>query len=386
VPDLRSALEAALVDRPEDLASHMAYADYLQEQGDPRGELIQVQLALEDPARPPEERQRLQQRESELIDAHLREWLGEIAYVLLDNESTIAEQGSNVYMLEYVGRGNDRFRFARGWLESLDLNDLNVALAEGLGRCPTIRLLQRLAIRHSDYDEVEETYQALAELAALDCVRSFTLGPDADHCHISGEGIAPVVAKMTRLEELYLYAHQVECNQVFALPMSNLRTLHVYHLQEYPLEVLASNPTLGNLVTLECYPHALEPGDERAYLQPESFRALVYSPHLRSLTRLRINQSDIGDGGVRDLIESGMLKRLRFLDLDNGRISDEGARLLAACPELRRLEVLRICGNQLSEQGIAALAATGVSLAAGGQHSAEAIAEEMQHLWEGDME
>jgi uncharacterized protein (TIGR02996 family) len=42
----RAALETALFDHPDDLATHMAYADLLREQGDPRGEFIQVQLAL----------------------------------------------------------------------------------------------------------------------------------------------------------------------------------------------------------------------------------------------------------------------------------------------------------------------------------------------------
>src|SRR5262249_2368564 len=45
---LREALEEAIFESPDDVASHAAYADYLQEQGDPRGEFIQVQLALED--------------------------------------------------------------------------------------------------------------------------------------------------------------------------------------------------------------------------------------------------------------------------------------------------------------------------------------------------
>ena len=48
--DLRTALEEALAANPDDVASHAAYADHLADLGDPRGELIQVQLALEDPS------------------------------------------------------------------------------------------------------------------------------------------------------------------------------------------------------------------------------------------------------------------------------------------------------------------------------------------------
>ena len=49
---LREALEEALAASPDDLASHMAYADWLSEQpakaDQARGEFVRVQLALED--------------------------------------------------------------------------------------------------------------------------------------------------------------------------------------------------------------------------------------------------------------------------------------------------------------------------------------------------
>src|SRR6516165_11926443 len=64
---LQRSLEEALVENPDDLAAHSAYADYLSEQGDPGGELIQVQLALEDAGRPAEERKQLRKREAELL-------------------------------------------------------------------------------------------------------------------------------------------------------------------------------------------------------------------------------------------------------------------------------------------------------------------------------
>src|SRR5262249_33957298 len=77
-----ASLEAALIENPDDLANHMAYADYLTEQGDPRGELIQVQLALEDASRSAAERKKLHQREEELLVRHGRQWLGEAGRVL----------------------------------------------------------------------------------------------------------------------------------------------------------------------------------------------------------------------------------------------------------------------------------------------------------------
>src|SRR5687767_13635824 len=98
---LRSALEDALVADPDDLAAHSAYADYLAEQGDPRGEFIQVQLALEDARLPPAERDQLQGRERELLTKHRREWLGPLA--------------TWVFSPEEEPRSFARFR--RGWVD-----------------------------------------------------------------------------------------------------------------------------------------------------------------------------------------------------------------------------------------------------------------------------
>src|SRR5260370_431792 len=70
ITPLQQSLEQALAENPDDLAAHSAYADYLMEQGDPRGELIQLQLALEDPKRPAPERKKLQQREAAALKKH----------------------------------------------------------------------------------------------------------------------------------------------------------------------------------------------------------------------------------------------------------------------------------------------------------------------------
>jgi uncharacterized protein (TIGR02996 family) len=68
-------LQAVIAD-PDDDGLRLAYADYLDERGDPRGEFIRVQVALE---RMPEEdprRAALKVRERELRNAHWREWVG----------------------------------------------------------------------------------------------------------------------------------------------------------------------------------------------------------------------------------------------------------------------------------------------------------------------
>src|SRR5437773_2607673 len=102
---LREALEAALVEDPDDLATHSAYADHLMEQGDPRGELIQVQLALEDESLTREDRARLKKRERSLL-WHL-------------GPACLGEELSGV-----LSRRGCAQVIERGWLTSLDVHGL----------------------------------------------------------------------------------------------------------------------------------------------------------------------------------------------------------------------------------------------------------------------
>jgi uncharacterized protein (TIGR02996 family) len=77
--DTRTALEAALVANPEDLAAHAAYADLLIEQDDPRGEYIRLLLAASDSALSPDERERLTAAADELWATHWISWLGPLS-------------------------------------------------------------------------------------------------------------------------------------------------------------------------------------------------------------------------------------------------------------------------------------------------------------------
>src|SRR5262249_31203395 len=144
------------------------------------------------------------------------------------------------------------------------------------------------------------------------------------------------------------------------MPLPHLRVLYVYHLHDYRFDWLASNPTLGNLTHLACWPHAHEPHDAEAYITFQGARALFHSPHLARLTPLQLRPTDVGDKGCEELVGAGILKRLQTLDLTNGCITDAGARMLAGCPDLRRLHKLTLTGNGLTPAGVAALQAVGI--------------------------
>src|SRR5262249_28737822 len=151
------------------------------------------------------------------------------------------------------------------------------------------------------------------------------------HCRC--RGYLHLVRRLPRLEELSLLFRADDLAEVFALPtLTNLRVLQLYHQHRYPLEVLADNPALANLTTLVCHPASY--GGRARCIRLEDLHALCRSPHLRSLTHLRLRLTELGDEGCAEIVESGILKRLRILDLNLGSVTDEGARELAACPDL----------------------------------------------------
>ncbi len=72
-------LLAAVLAAPESDDARLVYADALSERGDLRGELIAVQCGL---ARAPDNRELLA-REKELLDAHGKQWLGELSKLVM---------------------------------------------------------------------------------------------------------------------------------------------------------------------------------------------------------------------------------------------------------------------------------------------------------------
>jgi uncharacterized protein (TIGR02996 family) len=435
VPDLRSVLEAAIAANFEDRTAHMAYADFLHEQGDPRGELIQVQLALESPGCSGPARKALQTREQALLDEHQRGWLGALAEYLLDGRSPASwdddpSQGYN-------------FLIHRGWLDALEVPGLSITTARLLRDLPIARMLSRLVIQRGHDDNLGE-YEPGADVPAglwnamplallgapfLSTLRYFQLGPDAPdetfEVHYQepgcphdpyrfpfpadGEHVLAILEKMPRLEELHLLAHHLDAEKIFALDtFPNLRVLRLYHGHPAPLSLLAQNPTFANLTHLLLHPHAT--WDDSA-LPLKDVRALVCSPHLTKLRHLQLRLSDMGDDGIRAIVESGILKQLDVLDLRHGCVTDEGARILADCPELRHwgrvynsrtgigarpladrpdirhLQRLDLQRNRLTSVGVALLKRLDLDVRLDHQHQPNEAGEHNDdYLLEGDVE
>ena len=400
----RMALEAALVAHPDEVAAHSAYADLLIEEGDPRGEFVQTQLALEDESRPKKERDALKKKEEAILKKHAREWLGDLGRFLVGSWS-----------------GADKpyqFRFARGWLDFVRTMPVPEAVIEILAKSPEARLLRRLEIVYDmryhafsldqaidklnvtlpDEEKIGEDdwygmldpvklLPALAGSPYLTNLRVLKYGFSDDHkdgpsystmlnpFDSSAEELLGVLKKCPRLEELYLNAALQPIDDVFASKhIGNLRVLQYYygsnyaHYQSqadpYPLSALAKNKALTNLHTLRFHP------GRDATIEIGEFDALVRSKNLPALAHLQVHMTTFGDEGAERIVASGILKRLKTLDLGFGNMTDDGARALAASPDVKNLEVLDVSRNALSSAGVNALKKAGVrTVVANEQHA-----------------
>jgi uncharacterized protein (TIGR02996 family) len=384
------AFEKALIATPDDGAGWRAYADYLMEQGDPRGEFMQVQLALESETLAKQERTKLRIREQDLLKKHREEWLGPLAPFILNPEPTKATSRDTAI----------KYRFRRGWLAELEFPWLSVEQTRALLKCPEARLLNRLHVHTNAYeyqegaanipewadtyapgrdlpkdvDHYEMSYHLLSRFPHFESVRHFHLGnpvtadgADSDQCHTNGHLAHHYVKRMPHIEELRLLCHGVNTRELFALPMPNLRVLQVFHAHRYAISALLSNRTLGNVTQLLLQAHA--PDDPAPYIGYNELMGICQTANLPKLTHLLIRYTDFGDNGAFAIINSGILKRLKVLDLHGGCITDDGAKALAKCPDLKHLERLDLDMNALTPTGVKLLEKTGVKVTAKNQHT-----------------
>ena len=406
-----AAFENALIENPDDLAGWCAYADYLVERGDPRGEFMQVQIALEDESRPKKERDELKKKEKALLKKHEREWLGGLAPFAFENQDDDYSTGTKTC-------------WERGGLSALIVERLSMALAQTLATDSAARFVRELRVHDSMrewYSEDApnqprvktpqgvERHNELFELIGsplLANLRHFQMGgevPTEDawcDCHTYVRGLEHVVSCMNRVEVLDLYCKSYDSGTLFALTnLTHLRELRIYHLGSrgvrdhnsfvYAFDVLAKNPTFSNLTHLLFHPHFAEEIDENdhglSYIPLEQVRALVNSPYLKKLTHLQLRLSDMGDEGVREIIASGILKQLAWLDLRHGCVTDDGAKLLAASPDAKRLGRIDLSRNVVSAEGLAALRKAGVNAVANNPLTENELIER-EYLREGDSE
>ncbi|MBX3162421.1 MAG: TIGR02996 domain-containing protein [Deltaproteobacteria bacterium] len=366
--DVEAGLLAAIRERPEDDAPRLVYADWLTERGDPRGELIAVQCALARLERDDDARPRLEERDRELRTAHEEAWRGELAQL-------------PGFASGYLERGFVR-RLA------MDEGALGIHLAAALAAAP---LLEEVYLSRERRDDDADEAEAPAELARLRGIRYHTtryalaglesghldglaaleLGRDVDVPAV----VDGMVARPLRLRRLD--ARFDGClGKVLAWPgAAALEDLDAAR-SAVDGSIAARLARLANLRTLRL-------GDNR--LHDEGVRALVTSPHLRSLveldlartrgraaiaearlpalTRLRYGENDLRGGAANKLAAAPGLANLELLDLRGSNrpeaplLDVDGAIAVVSSPNLARLHTLILEQHRFGDRTLATILA-----------------------------
>lgn len=309
--DERSFVEQIRED-PHDVMPRLIYADFLEDSGDPRGELIRVQVELAemqvgDPRRPD-----LVAREQELLEEHGEAWLAP---------------------LRELGAGGVTVRcFQRGLLERVRV-DAEQFLATGDQLCRMAPALYCLELTNV-VPAVQRVAQANLplQITALD-LSSKRLGPIEMRVLASAgwwDQISLLQLKANRLAD-----EGVAALTARALPHLESLSLDMNQLGASAAESLANWPTLAQVRRLSLSVNRLgDPGVVR----------LCRSAFLDQLERLDLASNGIEDFGVVHLA-STRLAKLRELNLRANRIGEEGTRAIAGSPLASRLQALDLRGN-----------------------------------------
>jgi len=314
-----AALEASLVADPADPAAYAVYADWLQRQGDPRGELIALQLAREaELARSPKGRSTLPAAIARHIERHADRLLGGLAALVPD----VRDLASGPFAW--------RFGFIhRVVLETGAGGDLG-AIVEAVLRHPSGRFVRELAIRSDDLDEAHRVVDALCALAPPALAELDLLVRDE---RLDLGTLWPAVARLRRLT---VVARAFDLGAVCAPAVERARFITA-RLSGDGLRSIAAAPWPA-LQRLELrFAGRFEPSSASL----EDLQRLLGRTDLPALTHLKLRGCAFAGEALTALATTALARRLVVLDLSHGHVERDDLRRLAghtaSFPALREL-------------------------------------------------
>jgi uncharacterized protein (TIGR02996 family) len=285
---------------PHDDAPRLIYADYLDEAGDERAELIRVQVALTHLPPGDPERRALELREDELLAEYADEWLAPLRAL--------------------GAEGVSRRSFQRGLIER-------------------VRLSADAFIRH-----VAEICRLMPALYALE-LRGIK------------ERLAEVVQQPLpqQITALDLGSNALERAEMVQLA----RSAWIGQVAELSLTFGQLNDNAAAGLASTTWPVLKKLNLSANRLGPAGVAALAARPISKGLTHLSLALNKLGDQGLQALLASPLTANLQELDLGKTGLTAAGLARLATAPAIKTIERLVLRNNTLgegSERVIAALA------------------------------
>jgi uncharacterized protein (TIGR02996 family) len=307
-------LEAAILADLDDEQARLVYADWLQLQGDPRGELAAAQAAGD------------QARAEAIIEAHHDELLG----------------GLN----ERVGKQRQRqlvVTWRLGWLERVRLVDRAFGLTRPYTRLASLasaRFLRDLSIEVGNDERLRTVVADHGVPWPLERFEVTTMT-------VNLGALGDLWARLPRVRELSLAAMSFELGRI-ELPRLRRARLACQAMTSDNLLAI-SGAHWPELRRLEI---SFLPGSRWGTVgrtaDPALLRELFLRRDLPELDELAITGCSTIDEVVPELLGSPLLARLRRLDLSGGHLSDDGAGIfLRHAAAFAHLESLDLRSNLL---------------------------------------
>jgi len=286
--DHRESFVSEILEHPEDDTPRLIYADWLEERGDPRAELIRVQCALSNlPPNDAKDRPRLLREERRLLFEHgehfkrdLRERLGVVGDELSDSFK----------------------QFDRGFMECLRVNnEAEVSRLKNFVQLQPLNTLELFVPLATLFAAVEPEWLAR--------FRGLTLGGSVDRHSW----------------------HRMLYSDLFPA------------LRELSLSRTLTPGELESLCGSDCARQLTRFDLNFARLGDDGLERLCANGGLESIKRLNLTRCDIGEAGLKSLCD-GPMSQLNSLDLSNNHLLPESMKYFASAhQELRELK-LYSCG------------------------------------------
>lgn len=309
-PDTRAALLERVLQHPDDDAAREVYADFLSEQGDPRGEFIALQLHGE------------AEKADSLLAQHVTQWVPHLP--------------------------SERFvvHFERGFVAEVRcFNPDALDEVAAVVRAEPVTRLSFLSTRPVELGVVG----AWPEVARL---RSLSLHLLSGMALADGEATleAMCAVRWPALEALYFRAQRIGDE---GLNVLSQRAQHAFP-KLVALGVDEDTVTaagIGELLNSRWAGRLERLSLSENLLGPNGAEVIALSRRLSRLTHLSLAGNGLGNDGARALADAGALRSLRSLDLRRNRITPAGLAALLDSHHLRHLEQLELTGNPLGRAG-----------------------------------
>lgn len=332
-----------VIDHPDADEPRLVYADWLEENGSPRGEFIRLQCELANLNELDEPFYEGRDRSHELLNRHRETWLDELGLkpklfqkaifkrgfvekITIRASSFVAESAKimaatpvNQVRFNYIKGRGDQLADCKALkqIRDLDLRSLNVPEPDliGLVSSPHLNSLRSLQITNFDTGIPLSIGQILSEFASRESLESLELGGsvssmDASVLALSGDGFPELKhlsfeslggycpdlssARVPKLESLRIHARlKVEsCKNLTALPLPNLQRLDL----------------------------------ARTRIPAKGLGLLARAGALNQVQELNLSTCDLGPKAVAELTEGDRLQNcnsLNLLDLNLSRESQQ---------------------------------------------------------------